>query len=77
MGLTPAQDGTLPVNLSHGGSLGASRSGSVEETSVDDLRWYHQYEAGCFDVASLALMSRAIVAAPLSFAGPILPGHVW
>eukprot|EP00965_Chrysotila_dentata_P101062 3337815-Pleurochrysis_carterae.AAC.1 len=61
MGLTPAQEGTLPVNLNHGDSLGASRSGSTEETSVDDLRWYHQYEAGSFEVASLALMSRAIV----------------
>eukprot|EP00965_Chrysotila_dentata_P035480 1180190-Pleurochrysis_carterae.AAC.1 len=61
MGLTPAQEGTLPVNLNHGDSLGASRSGRIEETSVDDLRWYHQYEAGIFEVASLALMSRAIV----------------
>eukprot|EP00965_Chrysotila_dentata_P042839 1421696-Pleurochrysis_carterae.AAC.1 len=59
MGLTPAQEGTLPVNLNHGDSLGVSRSGSIGETSVDNLRWYHQCDAGSFDVASLALMSRA------------------
>eukprot|EP00965_Chrysotila_dentata_P199613 6179492-Pleurochrysis_carterae.AAC.4 len=46
MGLTPAQEGTLPVNLNHGDSFGASRIGSIDETSVDDLRWYHQYNAG-------------------------------
>eukprot|EP00965_Chrysotila_dentata_P003624 119225-Pleurochrysis_carterae.AAC.5 len=57
----PAQDGTLPVNLNHSDSLGASRSGSSDETSVDDFKRYHQYETGSFKVANLACMSRAIV----------------
>eukprot|EP00965_Chrysotila_dentata_P200168 6179842-Pleurochrysis_carterae.AAC.4 len=38
IGRTPAQEGTVPVNLNHGDSLGASRSGRRDDTSVGDLR---------------------------------------
>eukprot|EP00965_Chrysotila_dentata_P067260 2225911-Pleurochrysis_carterae.AAC.1 len=37
-GLTPAQDGTLPVKRYHADSFGVSRDGRRTETSVDDLR---------------------------------------
>eukprot|EP00965_Chrysotila_dentata_P252045 6210450-Pleurochrysis_carterae.AAC.1 len=38
IGRTPAHDGTLPVNLNHDDSLGASRNGSRGETSVEDFK---------------------------------------
>eukprot|EP00965_Chrysotila_dentata_P067455 2232442-Pleurochrysis_carterae.AAC.1 len=38
IGRTPAQDGTVPVNLNHGDSLGVSRGGSSDETSVEDFK---------------------------------------
>eukprot|EP00965_Chrysotila_dentata_P013486 447023-Pleurochrysis_carterae.AAC.1 len=38
IGRTPAQDGTLPVNLDHGDSLGALRRGSRDDTSVEDFK---------------------------------------
>eukprot|EP00965_Chrysotila_dentata_P162909 5379731-Pleurochrysis_carterae.AAC.1 len=61
MGRTPAQEGTNPVNLNQGDWLGASRTGKIAKTSVEDFRWYHQYETGSLEVASFARMSLAIV----------------
>eukprot|EP00965_Chrysotila_dentata_P212641 6187156-Pleurochrysis_carterae.AAC.3 len=61
MSLTPALEGTCPVNRNHADSLGLARVGRRDATSVEDLRWQHQYQTGSLDVASLARMSLAIV----------------
>eukprot|EP00965_Chrysotila_dentata_P186812 6167891-Pleurochrysis_carterae.AAC.2 len=61
MGRSPVQEGTTPVNLNQGNWLGASRTGKIVETSVEDFRWYHQYETDSLAVASFARMSLAIV----------------
>eukprot|EP00965_Chrysotila_dentata_P011895 390709-Pleurochrysis_carterae.AAC.4 len=58
MGRTSAQEDIgLPVNLNRGDSLGASRNGRREKPFVDAFRWYHQYDTGSLEVASLARMS--------------------
>eukprot|EP00965_Chrysotila_dentata_P115485 3816414-Pleurochrysis_carterae.AAC.1 len=33
----------------------------MAETSVEDFKWYHQYETDSFEVASFARMSLAMV----------------